>query len=107
MELIIPLIIMVGALWFMSRSQKKQQQQRQTQLNQMSVGDDIVTIGGLHGVLSEINTEKGTVTLDCEGIFLEFDRAAVKTIKPNTSLPTSNVDDAETTDEEHNDTPEA
>ena len=74
------------AMWyFMSRTQKKQQQERQNLLDSMKPGDEVVTIGGLHGVVSEIDNEKRTVVLDCEGIFLEYDRAAIKTVKPGTT----------------------
>lgn len=80
-QLLIPLVVMFGLMWWMTRSQKKQQQQRQEQLNTMKPGDHIVTIGGLHGVLSEINKDKGIVTIDCDGIFLDFDRSAIKNIR--------------------------
>lgn len=73
---------MVGLMWWMSRSQKKQQQERQNQLDAMKVGDNVITIGGLHGVISEIDKEKGTITLDCEGIYLEFERNSIKSSKP-------------------------
>ena len=74
-------------MWFfMSRSQKKQQQERKNLLENMKAGDRVVTIGGLHGVLSEVNTDKSTVVIDCEGIFLEFDRAAIRTVTPGTGL---------------------
>ncbi|MEQ7061176.1 preprotein translocase subunit YajC [Enterococcus hirae] len=84
----LPMLVMFVALlamwYFMSRSQKKQQQERQNLLDSMKSGDEVVTIGGLHGVVSEINNEKRTVVIDCEGIFLEYDRAAIKTVKPGT-----------------------
>ncbi|EMF0301513.1 preprotein translocase subunit YajC [Enterococcus hirae] len=84
----LPMLVMFVALlamwYFMSRSQKKQQQERQNLLDSMKSGDEVVTIGGLHGVISEIDNEKRTVVLDCEGIFLEYDRAAIKTVKPGT-----------------------
>ena len=41
-------------------------------LDSMKPGDSVVTIGGLHGVVSEIDNDKRTVVLDCEGIFLEI-----------------------------------
>ncbi|MEI5994658.1 preprotein translocase subunit YajC [Candidatus Enterococcus mansonii] len=81
---ILPLILLAGMMFFMTRSQKKQQNERQTLLDAMKVGDEVVTIGGLHGVISEIDNEKRTVLIDCEGIILEFDRAAIKTVKPGT-----------------------
>jgi len=81
----LPMLFMLVAMWFfMSRSQKKQQQERKNLLENMKAGDEVVTIGGLHGVLSEVNTEKSTVIIDCEGIFLEFDRSAIRTVKPGT-----------------------
>ncbi|EMF0512479.1 preprotein translocase subunit YajC [Enterococcus hirae] len=84
----LPMLVMFVALlamwYFMSRSQKKQQQERQNLLDSMKSGDEVVTIGGLHGFVSEIDNEKRTVVIDCEGIFLEYDRAAIKTVKPGT-----------------------
>lgn len=73
-----PLIIIGGMLFFMTRTQKKQQNERKQLLDSMAIGDKVVTIGGLHGIVSEFNQEDGnnTVILDCEGIFLEFNRAS-------------------------------
>ena len=79
--MIILLVLMLGMFFMMNRSQKKQQQERQNLLEAMKVGDSVVTIGGLHGVISEINNSDKTVTLDCEGIFLVFDRSSIRTVK--------------------------
>ena len=73
--MIILLVLMLGMFFFMNRSQKKQQQERQNLLDAMKVGDS------LHGVISEINNSDKTVTLDCEGIYLIFDRASIRTVK--------------------------
>ncbi|WEG73439.1 preprotein translocase subunit YajC [Vagococcus intermedius] len=86
--MLLPLILLGGMMFFMTRSQKKQQKQRQELLNSMDVGSKVVTIGGLHGVVSEINTEKSTVILDCEGIFLEFNRVAIATVTPTEETAT-------------------
>ncbi|MBO0439905.1 preprotein translocase subunit YajC [Candidatus Enterococcus ikei] len=90
LSFILPLILLAGMMFFMTRSQKKQQNERQTLLDAMKVGDEVVTIGGLHGVISEIDNEKRTVLIDCEGIILEFDRAAIKTVKPGTVVANDN-----------------
>lgn len=81
MSMILIAVVMIGVLFFMQRGQKKQAQERQNQLSNMKPGDEVVTIGGLHGVLSEANADSTTVTIDCEGVFLEFDRNAIKTVK--------------------------
>lgn len=85
MSLIFMVVVVGGMMFFMNRSQKKAQQQRQEQLNSMVIGAEIVTIGGLHGVLSGMNEADATIELDCEGVILTFDRAAVKTVKNNTA----------------------
>ncbi len=87
-QLIIMLVFFGGMMLFFQRSQKKQQQKRQETLDSMQPGSAIVTIGGLHGVISEVNKEKNTVLIDCEGIVLEFDRTAIRTVTPPTT-PTS------------------
>lgn len=73
------IIIMVALMWWMQRSQKKQQEKRQEQLNTMSVGDNVITIGGLHGVIDAINNDLNTVDIDCEGVVLTFEKSAIRT----------------------------
>ncbi|RSU01762.1 preprotein translocase subunit YajC [Vagococcus penaei] len=93
--MLIPLILIGGMMFMMTRSQKKQQQKRQDLLNNMAVGSEVVTIGGLYGVVSEIDETKGTVTLDCEGILLEFEKNAIKTVKPASTTMTHEVKETE------------
>ena len=80
MSFVILIILFGGMMWFMQRNQKKAAAQRQEQLDNMQPGSEIVTIGGLHGILA--NADKGTIELDAEGVILTFDRSAVKTVKP-------------------------
>ncbi|MDT2813472.1 preprotein translocase subunit YajC [Vagococcus carniphilus] len=97
--MIFPLVIIGGMMFFMTRSQKKQQNQRQELLNNMKAGDEIVTIGGLYGVVHEVNTDKGTVVIDCEGIYLEFERNAIKTVKEGTTATPAPVQETEVVEE--------
>ena len=83
---ILMFVVLLGAMWFMSRSTKKQQQERQNTLNAMKPGDEVVTIGGLHGVLAEVAETNKLVTIDCEGVFLVFDKQAIKSITPGKSV---------------------
>ncbi|WP_105131562.1 preprotein translocase subunit YajC, partial [Streptococcus suis] len=57
-------------------SQRKQQKQRQDALSQIKKGDEIVTIGGLFGVVDEIDDKK--VVLDVDGVYLTFERGAIR-----------------------------
>lgn len=83
--MIFTLVLLGGMMFWMSRSQKKQQKERQSLLNSMKVGDKVITIGGLHGVVSEMDNVSKTVFIDCEGILLEFDQNAIRTVKPSTT----------------------
>ncbi|MDN3115220.1 preprotein translocase subunit YajC [Enterococcus faecalis] len=60
---------------------KKQQKERQDFFNNLQPGDAVVTIGGLHGVISEISSDKKKVTLDCEGALFDFDQQSIRTKK--------------------------
>lgn len=69
---------MIGMMYFLLiRPQKQQQTKVQNMLDSLEVGDNIVTIGGLHGIIDEIDTEEGTVVLNCEGIYLVFERRSI------------------------------
>ena len=57
----------------MQRSQKKQAQARQDQLKALQKGDEIVTIGGLYGVVDEVDTANQKMVLDIDGVYLTFE----------------------------------
>ena len=86
MSALIMILPIAAMLFFMQRSQKKQQQERQKLMDSIVVGSRVITAGGLHGVISEVNTNKNTVVLDCEGIYLEFERASIRTVKPGMTV---------------------
>jgi preprotein translocase, YajC subunit len=74
MGLIIFVVIMFVGMYFLSiRPQKKQQQKRQEMLKGMQKGDKVVTLGGIKGVVNNIDREKKEVVVDCDGIYLTFD----------------------------------
>ena len=77
----LPFIAMFGIMYFLLiRPQKKQQEQVKNMLDSLGEGDSVVTIGGLHGIVDEVNETTKTVVLDCEGIYLTFDRRAIARI---------------------------
>lgn len=74
-NLLFPLL-MVAMLGWMIYSQRKQQKSRQEALNQLKKGDEVVTIGGLFGVIDELDDQR--VTLDIDGVYLTFERRAIR-----------------------------
>ena len=79
---LIMLVAMMGLMFFMQRSQKKQAQKRMESLNKLQKGYEVITIGGLYGTVDEVDTEKGTIVLDVDGVYLTFELAAIKTVLP-------------------------
>mgnify|MGYP002722247473 FL=1 len=79
---LIILVLMMGLMFFMQRSQKKQAQKRMESLNKLQKGYEVITIGGLYGTVDEVDTEKGTIVLDVDGVYLTFELAAIKTVLP-------------------------
>lgn len=61
----------------MIRPQQKQRKEHQDMMSKLHKGDEVVTIGRMHGKIDSINREDRTVTLDCEGIYLTFDMVAI------------------------------
>lgn len=77
----LPMLIIFGVMmFFMNRSQKKQQQQRQNFLDSIHTGDKVTTIGGLHGVVHEVDHTNKLITIDCDGVYLDFDLGAIKNV---------------------------
>ena len=77
---VIMLVAMLGLMFFMQRSQKKQAQKRMESLNKLQKGYEVITIGGLYGTVDEVDTEKKTIVLDVDGVYLTFELAAIKTV---------------------------
>lgn len=85
------LIILMGALmyFFMIRPQQKQRKEHQEMMNELHPGDEVVTIGRMHGKIDSINKADRTVTLDCEGIYLTFDMVAIARVIKRADAPAS------------------
>ena len=95
MGTIIMLVVLVGMIWFMQRSQKKQAQERQNQLKALAKGDEIVTIGCLYGVIDEVYEDNQKMVLDIDGVYLTFELSALKRVinraEPETVEPETTV----------------
>ena len=82
MTFLIVFVAMLGLMFLMQRSQKKQAQKRMDSLNKLQKGYEVITIGGLYGTVDEVNTDKRTVVLDVDGVYLTFELTAIRTVLP-------------------------
>ena len=81
-QMIIMFVVMAGLIFYMNRTQKKQAEKRMESLNKLQKGYEVIMIGGLYGTVDEVDTEKRTVVLDVDGVYLTFELTAIKTVLP-------------------------
>jgi preprotein translocase subunit YajC len=82
-ELLLPLAFL-AVLWvLLIRPQQKQRKEQEAARRSLSVGDDIVTIGGMHGRVVDLPGESTMDLLVCPGedesqdVVLRYERAAL------------------------------
>jgi preprotein translocase subunit YajC len=74
------IILLLGAFWFVAvLPRRRRMQQHHAMQDSLSVGDDVVTAGGLHGRVDEL--EDGQVRLEvAEGVVVTVDRRAIAAV---------------------------
>ena len=78
---IIMLVVMFVALYFlMIRPQKKQEKQVNDMRNNLQVGDEITTIGGIIGKIVSIKEETITIETSHDRTKIRFLRSAVRCV---------------------------
>ena len=77
MSSIIMMVLMFGVLYFfMIRPQMKKAKEQQKFREALQKGDKVVTIGGLHGKIAEV--QEKTIIIETEGgVRLKFEKSAV------------------------------
>jgi preprotein translocase subunit YajC len=80
----IQILILVGffAIFYflMIMPQRKQQKQRQAMLNSLKKGDKVITTGGLHGEVIELDEDDVRLRV-ADKVELKFSRSAVAKVK--------------------------
>jgi len=73
---LLPFIVLIGAMFLMTRSAKKKQQAAAQMRNEMQPGSGVRTIGGMYATVKEVNED--TVLLDAgPGVDLLFAKNAI------------------------------
>ncbi|MFE1292127.1 preprotein translocase subunit YajC [Streptomyces sp. NPDC058751] len=73
---LLPFIVLIGAMFLMTRSAKKKQQQAASMRDEMQPGSGVRTIGGMYATVKEVNED--TVLLDAApGVDLLFAKNAI------------------------------
>ncbi|MET7280184.1 preprotein translocase subunit YajC [Kribbella sp. NPDC005582] len=94
--LLIPLILIVGMIWFMSRTQRKQRERQAQTVAALAPGTKVITTSGLVGIVEETDDEYVTLEIS-DGVLVQVVKAAIGRIIPDED---ATADEAvETTDE--------
>lgn len=85
MGMIIMLIVLFAIMYFfMIRPQNKKQKEIQKFRNELTVGQEVVTIGGVYGTIKSIDEVANTVTLEvATGVKIIFAKEAINPIATN------------------------
>lgn len=79
---LLPLILIGLFIWFaMIRPQRKRTQAHRQMQSTLAVGDRIITVGGLYGVVDDIGDDTVDIIVDADGdVVLRFKRSAIAEI---------------------------
>lgn len=85
MGMIIMLVVLFAIMYFfMIRPQNKKQKEIQKFRNELTVGQEVVTIGGVYGTIKSIDEAANTVTLEvATGVKIIFAKEAINPIATN------------------------
>jgi preprotein translocase subunit YajC len=104
---LILIVAMFVLLWILLiRPQRQRQQEQQRMISSIDIGDEILTVGGIYGIVEEFDEEEDLVVEIAEGIRVRVARRAVAAVvKPEEEI--EEVDEVEAEDAEFEPTLEA
>jgi len=80
----LPFLLIILIMYFlMIRPQSKRQKEKQKMLDELKKGDNVVTMGGIHGkVVGFADNDKTVILKIDENVKINVDRAAINLVKP-------------------------
>lgn len=101
----VPLLLMAGGLYFlMIRPQQKRQRAQREMVQELGVGDEVVTIGGIYGTIRAIDEETDDVILEVgPGLTLRMLRGAIARPIADSSRDDDDEDDDDDDDDDEED----
>ncbi|GAA4589729.1 hypothetical protein GCM10023107_13870 [Actinoplanes octamycinicus] len=90
--LFLPFILIIGVMYFlMIRPQQKRRREAMEMQNKLGAGDEIVTIGGLHGTV--VAAEDDVVTLEiAPDVVVRFARPAIARVVTRAAEPAAETE---------------
>ena len=102
MSFLIIMVLMLGVMYvLMIRPQRHRQAQQQSMIDGASVGDDVLTTGGIYGTIAEVEGDDIVVEI-ASGVTVHMTRRGIAAVLPPEDEEVEEVeelDDAEEQDE--------
>ena len=81
MASLIIIIALFALLWFlMIRPQRARQQKQKEMLDSVTPGDEVLTVGGLYGIVQELDEDEDVIVEIAEGIHVRIARRAISAV---------------------------
>jgi preprotein translocase subunit YajC len=91
---LLPMILIVALMYFMMiRPQKKRQKEEQQMRNNLRVGDELTTIGGIKGRVVSIKDDTITIESGADRTKIQFMKWAIQTVETKHETPVDDDDD--------------
>ena len=82
MQFLIIMVLMLGVMYvLMIRPQRQRQAQQQSMIDGASVGDDVLTTGGIYGTISEVEGDDIVVEI-ASGVTVHMTRRGIAAVLP-------------------------
>jgi preprotein translocase subunit YajC len=81
-EFLIPILLLLALTYFvLIRPQRRRQQQQTEMISELEVGSEILTAGGVYGIVKEVREDELTVEI-APGTNVKLDKRAVAMVVP-------------------------
>ena len=78
---LIILVAMFAVLWaVLIRPQKAKQKRQQQMLSEIGPGDEVLTVGGIYGIVQEVDEDDDLIVEIADGIHVRIARRAIGTV---------------------------
>jgi preprotein translocase subunit YajC len=97
--LLLPLILIVGMIWFMSRTQRKQKAKQAATVAELVPGTRVITTSGQLGIVEEVDDEYVTLEIS-DGVLVQFVKQAIGRVLPDLADEVEEDEHGDTVDED-------
>ena len=77
----LPIILMFGAMYFLLIApQRKKQKEHEKMMNNLKVGDEVVTSGGIYGVVTSVKDDRFIVRIGSDNAKIEVKKGFISEV---------------------------